>query len=688
VAGLPWWSPALIAGVFALLAGVGAALVGPADEPGTHWRRLGLAGTLGLYAVAAGSATASGTALVLSGIVAVGVLVAGTAQARRTAPAAVPGVATASALAAGPGATATLAVANGASRPGVLGAALAMAGFGVLIVAGLRTARVRWGAYPGFGVGAASLVVAVAAAIPDPFQATVWAAGAALVATAAAATYRWTPAPPPGVATAPSAETSSLAGETSSIDVGTSSETASTGAPDRPVGGLTVVVVSTVVPSAVLAAVASAPAWVTALFGPYRTLRQVWGGYAVAPEPRDAGPAVVALVLLAAVAAGVALTLGGRRYLLAAILPPMAAAALVVPSALDAPRGLTPWVALAVSLATGLGAALSRPTTTAATTLLRGTAGIVCAATLGAGVAGSLATPGTTLSALGIVLGAALVAAALGQDPAARRVAWVIASAAGFALPPTALAAAGRELRPAAFGLLALSAGLIGVAWLLARAPQRRPEAAVVELCAALGAMFALLLSLGSHRHSAAVLTIWGLLLGAAALRRDRPARWRHWLVRAALAAEVGASWLLLYSVEVGLAEAYTLPFAAVAVLAGALELRRRPDLSSWVAYGPALAGGFLPSVALVLVGSDPVWRWVTVFVTAVACVIVGSWRARLAPAVTGAVVAMLVSVTEMIRLLAAGQIFGAALVALAGVVLIAFGALAETRRRRVRRMS
>jgi hypothetical protein len=89
-----------------------------------------------------------------------------------------------------------------------------------------------------------------------------------------------------------------------------------------------------------------------------------------------------------------------------------------------------------------------------------------------------------------------------------------------------------------------------------------------------------------------------------------------------------------------------------------------------------------------VLVGSDPVWRWVTVFLTAVACVIVGSWRARLAPAVTGAVVAMLVSVTEMIRLLAAGQIFGAALVALAGVVLIAFGALAETRRRRVRRMS
>ena len=76
-------------------------------------------------------------------------------------------------------------------------------------------------------------------------------------------------------------------------------------------------------------------------------------------------------------------------------------------------------------------------------------------------------------------------------------------------------------------------------------------------------------------------------------------------------------------------------------------------DLSSWVAYGPALAGGFLPSLALVLVGQDPGWRWVTVFVAAVADRdhrLVA--RRRRAPAVTGAAVAMVVAVIEMIRLL------------------------------------
>jgi hypothetical protein len=429
--------------------------------------------------------------------------------------------------------------------------------------------------------------------------------------------------------------------------------------------------------------VTSTSAWLTALVGPYRTLRQVWAGYAVAPEPEHASTTVLTLLLLTAVAAGIALTLGGRKYLLAAILPPLAAAVLLVPTAAGAPRGLTPWIALAVALASGLGAALSRPTQTAATPLLRGTAGIICAVTGGAGIAGSLATPATTLAALGIVLAAALVAAALGQDPAARTVAWIVAAAAGFALPPTALAATGRELRPAAFGVLAMCGLLVGVAYLLGRDLARRAEAAVVELCASLGATFALLLALDSTRHTAAVLTIWGLLLGAAALRRDRPARWRQWLIRAALAAELGACWLLLYSVEVGLAEAYTLPFAAVALLLGAIEQRRRRELSSWLAYGPALAGVFLPSLALIVVGEDPVWRWVTVFVVAVAVVIVGSWRGLQAPALAGAAVAVVVAVTEMIRLLAAGQIFGAVLVALGGAILVLFGAISETRRRR-----
>jgi hypothetical protein len=659
--GLPWWSPMAIAFTLALLAGLGAAMItrepdeddyvdmaaggGPAAATVVARRRLGLAFVLGLYAVAAGSLTPGTTASVLAAIIIGGVIVATVAQVRGTTPAIVPGVATASALVAAPGAAATLAVAGGSTRAGVLGSGMAVAAFGVLVLAALRAARIPWRAYPALGVGGAALIVGLAA-LPDLGQAQVWAAGGALVAVAGAATLR----------------------------------------PDRRAAGG--VIIATAVPSAILAAVASAPAWLTALVGPYRTLRQVWQGYAVAPVPERADTAMLTLLLLAGFAGTAALTVGGERYLLAAILPPLAALTLVAPTAMGAPRWTTPWVALLVALATGVGAALSPPTLPSAARLLRGTAGIVCAVTGAAGLAGSLATRTGTLTALATVLLGAMIAAGFGRDPAVRLVAWVVASGAAFALPVTALAATGRPLRPGAFAVLAVCAVLVVLAWVLARI--RRPaEAGVVEMAATVGATFALLLALGSAPYAAAVLTVWGTLLGGAALRPDRSPARRTWLVRAALAAEVGATWLLLYSVEIGLAEAYTLPFAAVAFLAGALELRRRPELSSWAAYGPALAGGLLPSLALVLVGQDVVWRWVGLLAAAVVTVILGSWRRRVAPVVTGAVVAVLVAVTEMIRLLLSGAVAGALLVAVAGIVLVVFGALSEQRLRgALRRMS
>jgi hypothetical protein len=613
-------------------------------------RRLGLAAVLGLYAVAAAAVSPGSTAAALSGVIAAGALVAAAAL-LRSAPPVVAGVAIAAALVAAPGAAATIAVAYGAARPAVLGAAIGLAGFGVLVVASLRAAGVGWTTYPALGVGASALIVALVT-VPDLTGLQAWAAAAALVATCSAAALR----KPAGVAGG---------------------------------RGAMVVVATTAAPAALLAAIGSAPAWLAALVGPYRTLRDVWAGQAVSPVPERPGTAVLTLLLLAAVAAVAALTLGGRRYVLAAILPPLAALALVAPAALDAPRGVTPWAALGVAAATGLGAALSPPTLPAATRLLRGTAGVVCAIAGAAGVAGSLADPASTLAALGVVAAAAGIAAGFGRDPAVRMVAWMVASAAAFALPITALAAAGRDLRAGAFGVLGLCAALVALAWVVARSRTRRAEAGVLELCASLGATLALLLALESPRHTSAVLTIWGLLLGGAALRRDRPPARRYWLVRAALAAEVAACWLLLYAVEVGLPEAYTLPFAAVALLAGAIELRRRPALPSWAAYGPALVGGFLPSLALVLVGADPVWRWVTLFAAATVTLIAGSRRRRLAPVVAGGAVAVAVAIIEMIRLLLSGEIAGALLVAGAGVVLIVFGARSEQRLRgALRKMS
>jgi hypothetical protein len=644
-AGLDWWTPIVFTGILSVIAGLGAVLLGHADPADAAHRRLGMAAILGLYAAAAAAARPDSTAVVLSAIMACGFLVAVAAQLRGSPHPAVPGVATAAALSAAPGTAATIAVIAGSTRVGVLGSAMTAAAFGVFVLVALRAARVRWTVQPAFGVAAVALVVALAD-LSHLETLQVWAALASLIAVAAAATLKpWTLGDPRPRASA-------------------------------------LVIATTAAPAAALAVVGSAPAWFAAVFGPYETLQQIWSGYAAVPQPPNADTAVLTLALLTAVAAGMALTLGGRRYVLAAIVPPLAALAMVAPTALAAPRPVTSWVAMAVALATGFGAALVRPTVPAATRLLRGTAGIVCGFAGAAGLAGALATRSSTLTALGIVLAAGVLTATAGRDPAVRMVAWMVAAAAGMALPVTAFAAADRPLRPSAYAVLAVCAALVTLGLVLARLPARRAEAPVVELGASIGGAFALLLTLSSARHTAAVLTIWGLLLGLAAIRRDRPAPRRRWLIRGALAAELVAAWLLLYSVDVGLPEAYTLPFALVALVAGALELRRRPDLSSWQAYGTALAGSFLPSLVLVLVGNDPVWRWVGLLGVSVASVIIGSLRGRLAPVVTGSAVAILVALTEMVRLLAAGEIAGAVLVAVFGVVLIVVGAMYEKRLR------
>ncbi|HEX6870040.1 MAG TPA: hypothetical protein VF163_02990 [Micromonosporaceae bacterium] len=707
--GLPWWSPLVIAGSLALIAGAGAALAGP-DEP-LAGRRLIFAAILGLYAVAAAAVSPGATATMLGAVIAGAVAVAAIAHLRADTPPLVPGVAAASGLLAGPGAAATIAIAEAGNRTTVLGAAAAVAALGAVVVAALRAANLPWRAYPALGVGLAALLIALATAV-DPRALPVWSAVAALVAVGAAAAVDPPPALFPGLDRVdlgydvPAGEGSPHQGqgqdpsayEGSAYQHSVSGESAYQGDEHDPAGASAqpamartrptdrwvarAVIGFTAGPAAVLAAVGTAPAWLNTLIGQFQTLRRIWQGTPAAEVTPHPDSAIVALVVLTAVAAAAALTLGGERYLLAAALPPVTALALSAPAALAAPPSAYPWVALAVALATGLGAALSPPALPGATRLLRTTSAVICALVGAAGLAGSLATRPGTLVALAVVCAAALIAAAFGRDPAVRMVAWFVASAAGFALPVTAALASGTVVRSAAFGVLAVCTLLLTIAWPLARSAARAAEATVIEVCAVIGAGFALLLTLGSARYASAAMTISGLLIGLAALRRDRPAQHRQWLVRTALAAEVAACWLLLYAVDVGLPEAYTLPFAAVGLLAGALELRRRPDLSSWLAYGPALAGGFLPSLALILIGEDLLWRWVALFASAIVIVILGTWRRRLAPVVTGSTVALIVAVVETIKLLLSGAIAGAILLGVAGLILIVFGALSEQRLR------
>jgi hypothetical protein len=174
-------------------------------------------------------------------------------------------------------------------------------------------------------------------------------------------------------------------------------------------------------------------------------------------------------------------------------------------------------------------------------------------------------------------------------------------------------------------------------------------EARAVQAAAHAGAVLALLLASGSVRYAAAVCTFWGLALGVRALRPGERTVVRHVLVVAAAAAEVLAWWLLVSDLRVYTLEAYTLSAAAVALLAGRLALRTRPALSSWTAYGPALAAALLPTLASVLVGDDDPMRRLLLGLAAIAVVLAGAHARLQAPVVIGGTVLALVALHELV---------------------------------------
>jgi hypothetical protein len=132
---------------------------------------------------------------------------------------------------------------------------------------------------------------------------------------------------------------------------------------------------------------------------------------------------------------------------------------------------------------------------------------------------------------------------------------------------------------------------------------------------------------------------------------------------------------MLMRIADVALAEAYTLPFAALALLVGVLELRHRPDLSSWTAYGPALVAAFLPTLVIVISNGDNSFRHVLLLLGAVGTLLVGAMGQQQAPVVVGTVVS---AVTALHAL----TFFGPWLILIpVGLVLLALGASSEWRR-------
>jgi hypothetical protein len=372
-----------------------------------------------------------------------------------------------------------------------------------------------------------------------------------------------------------------------------------------------------VLPAATLL-IATAGPLTQILFAPYANRAAIWS-----PGPVPATAPIAFLIVTAAAA----LIRGHRGH---------AAPILAVTTALALAAAHVPWPVLpAAELLLGLTGLLT-------VALRRGTAGftpyVIGVGTLlaGAGLAGAEPTRPAMLAALGAVLIAGAVAGVAGRTRPARLIGWLTAVAAAFGIALTP--AVGRPTT--AFLVLAAAAAALALSWPL----QNRPgESRPVEAAAQAGAVLALLLAASHRTTAAAICILWGLALGVRALRRDG----RDAYLIAAATAEL-AGWIQLMIVaHVGTLEAYSIPAAAVALLAG-LRSRRRTPLSSWVAYGPALAAALIPSLASILFADGQHLRRLLLGLAALAVLLAGA-RVRLqAPVVIGGAALVLVALHEL----------------------------------------
>jgi len=279
---------------------------------------------------------------------------------------------------------------------------------------------------------------------------------------------------------------------------------------------------------------------------------------------------------------------------------------------------------------------------------------------------------------------AAAVVGTVGRTVAWRVVGWVAAVGAALNLAGIVGAAAELPLRHTAPLVLVVAAVALALGAALDRA--RPVEGRAVSGAAHAGAVVANLLALDSTGTMATLCAAWGVAVGLRALWPGTTRTGRAALAAIGAGYELVAWWLLLADRGVTLIEAYTIPLALVGLLAGFAALRARPELRSWVSYGPALAAGFLPSLAVVLSGGGGTpWRRLLLGVAALIVVVAGSVRRRQAPVVAGGVVLVILALYEIRR--AWDHLPRWIPLALGGLILVGLAITYERRRRDLARL-
>ena len=709
--GLPWWSPLLVGGAVAVAYAMAAIA---ANDPRAALCRAGAAAAVLLHAAGAGLARPWSTALALLLVVMIGALTAvmartPVARAPETAADVAPpgrfrppviteaelarddtgmprhraqigGAATGAVLIALPGVLAAVAADQGHDAQVVLTAALAASSLSlaVLALAGRWIPQFLPWATVGLVLGA---TITAFASIPTPHPTALYAAAAALLGVMAELLRGATPAPGLTVVRSrswPGGERYERVRWTSLRPSGLSNRWL--------VDPATSAVLLALVPT-ILAIFSIAPALRAALVDPLAQTRHIWDG----PIPALAHPAsgyvdatsVLAIVLLTGAAALAAIGFGGRASeSVPVILPGIAVTLLIAPIALHAPFPVATSAALLVFTISMLGLALTPPPVAARASLLRTTRTIVFVIGLlagNAGLAGALAQESLTLFTLGAAVGVGLVAALAGRSRSARVLGWLFTAVMGQFFVLAVAIATGVERSWAAFGVLAVGAALLILEATVPRLglPQYRAEATTVEWSGYTSAVLAGALAYDAPAHLAALLAAWGAVLGLAASRTGRTAGQRRLLFWLAVGFEIVGWWLFIALADVGVPEAYTLPFAAMALAVGIVEARTRPELSSWSAYGPALFAAFLPTLGIVVAGNGGELREVLLLLGAVTTLIVGSVYRQQAPVVVGAAATAVTAVHFAVALVGPWLVLVPV-----GVILLVFGATNENRRR------
>ncbi|WP_438855633.1 SCO7613 C-terminal domain-containing membrane protein [Agromyces sp. M3QZ16-3] len=228
---------------------------------------------------------------------------------------------------------------------------------------------------------------------------------------------------------------------------------------------------------------------------------------------------------------------------------------------------------------------------------------------------------------------------------------WVAAS--GAALVRGAAVAAGRpsELPVEFWPVLALAVAFVGsVMWVRSSAV----PAVVAELgiaasltVAAVPTTVAIITGIDDELRVAALLTV----LGAAYVLNQSATRLRPIagpiLAWGSLCTAFAVGALALFAGHVDPFELVTVPIGVALVAAGAIRMRRPPEIGSWAELGPGLALLMLPT--LVADWTDPeLWRVVALGIVAVGAVVAGAVLRLQAPLLLGGAVLLVHTVAQL----------------------------------------